>query len=165
MLSAGAGTPDFSRDIQPLLADHCYACHGPDAKTRKSGLRFDLREVATGELKSGARAIVPGDLEESELVRRIFSKDPDEMMPPPDFRKRISDADREKLAGWIKAGAPYEKHWAFLPARKTPANSPTDHPWPRNIIDHYVLTRLSEEELNPSAPAGPAHLLRIPVQL
>ena len=83
MLSADAGASDFSREIQPLLANHCYACHGPDAKTRKSGLRFDLREVATSELESGARAIVPGDLEESELVRRIFSKDPDEMMPPP----------------------------------------------------------------------------------
>ena len=73
MLSADAGASDFSREIQPLLANHCYACHGPDAKTRKSGLRFDLREVATSELESGARAIVPGDLEERELVRRIFS--------------------------------------------------------------------------------------------
>lgn len=94
-LSAVTSPANFSRDIQPLLAEHCYACHGPDAKTRKSGLRLDLREGAMSELKSGSRAIVPGDLEESEIIHRIFSKDPDEMMPPPDFRKGLNNEGRK----------------------------------------------------------------------
>ena len=89
ILSATPAVGDFSRDIQPLLAEHCYACHGPDAQTRKSGLRFDLREGAIRELKSGSRAIVPGDLDGSEMIHRFFSEDPDEMMPPPEFRKSL----------------------------------------------------------------------------
>ncbi|HAT18802.1 MAG TPA: hypothetical protein DCS85_01475, partial [Verrucomicrobiales bacterium] len=160
LLSEDAGASDFSGEIQPLLANHCYPCHGPDAKTRKRGLRFDLREVATGELESGARAIAPGDLEESELVRRIFSKDPDEMMPPPDFRKRLSDGAREKLVEWIKAGAHYEKHWAFLPVEKPAVPPAKDRDWPRNPIDNFILARLEGQKMEPSPEASRRNLVR-----
>jgi mono/diheme cytochrome c family protein len=89
--SAGAVPGDYGESIQPLLADHCYACHGPDEKARKAGLRFDQRDSALAELKSGARAIVPGEIATSEVIRRIFSDDPDEVMPPPKFKKRPSE--------------------------------------------------------------------------
>src|SRR5205814_4232478 len=74
---------DFNRDIRPILSDHCYACHGPDEHKRKAGLRLDRPEEALEVLKSGNRAIVPGDVEKSTLVQRLTSHDPDEVMPPP----------------------------------------------------------------------------------
>ncbi|MDP7105461.1 MAG: DUF1549 domain-containing protein, partial [Roseibacillus sp.] len=160
LLPGPATGADFSSDIQPLLADHCYACHGPDAKTRESGLRFDLREVAISELESGARAIVPGDLEESELVHRIFSRDPDEMMPPPDFRKRLSDGDKAKLTEWIKDGADYEQHWAFVPVRKPAVPPVRDGNWLRNPIDNFILARLEEQQMKPSPEASRRNLVR-----
>ena len=88
--SAGEIKIDFAKHIQPLFAEHCFACHGPDSKTRKAGLRYDQREIAIGELESGKHAIVPGNSAASEMVRRLFSDDPDVMMPPPDFRKQLS---------------------------------------------------------------------------
>ena len=104
--SVRAETPaiDYGKQIQPLLAEHCYACHGPDEKTRQADLRFDLREVATGELESGNRAIVPGDAATSEMVRRVLSDDTDEQMPPADFRKQLSDEDKQLLKQWIEQG-------------------------------------------------------------
>ena len=89
--SAAAGeTVDFSRDIRPILATHCYNCHGRDAHSRQADLRLDDRESASRELPSGARALVPGSVAESELVARIESTDPDTMMPPPEFKKPLT---------------------------------------------------------------------------
>ena len=160
LLPALAAGPDFSRDVQPLLADHCYACHGPDAKTRKRGLRFDLREAAVGELDSGLRAIVPGNLEESELIHRILSDDPDEMMPPPDFRKRLSEADKTILSDWVEAGAHYEQHWAFVPVSKPALPPVRDRDWPRNAIDHFILAGLEKRGMKPSPQASRRSLTR-----
>ena len=160
LLSATAAEPDFNREIQPLLADHCYACHGPDAKTRKQGLRFDIRENAVGELDSGFRAIVPGNLADSELIHRILSDDPDEVMPPPDFRKKLSDADKTVLSKWIKAGAPYQQHWAFVPATKRALPPVKDGAWPRNEIDHFILAALEERGMQPSPQASRHSLVR-----
>jgi hypothetical protein len=158
-LSEGAEL-DYGKDIQPLLAEHCYACHGPDSKTRKAGLRFDQREVATGELKSGERAIVPGDLEASEMVRRLFSTDPDEMMPPPDFRKRPTDGAKARLAEWVKSGANYQQHWAFEPVVKQKLPKVKNAQWPRNAIDHFILARLEKNNMTPSPEAGRSTLVR-----
>ncbi len=160
---AGTGTADeidYGKEIQPLLAEHCYACHGPDAKTRKRKLRFDVREVAVGELKSGARAIVPGDPGASEVVRRLFSTDPDEMMPPPDFRKRPTDGTKAKLAEWIKSGAKYQRHWAFEPIRKPELPAVKNSDWPRNPIDHFILAALEKRGMAPSPQAAPPTLVR-----
>ena len=159
-LSAVTAPADFSRDIQPLLAEHCYACHGPDAKTRKSGLRLDLREGAMSELKSGSRAIVPGDLEESEIIHRIFSKDPDEMMPPPDFRKGLNNEGREKLRAWVENGAKYEQHWSFRTVEKPEVPTVRNGNWPRNPIDNFILSRLENQDMEPSSEASAENLVR-----
>src|SRR5437763_5281759 len=84
---AAAAAPDFTRDVRPILSQHCFKCHGPDDKARKSGLRLDLREAATKEAKSGAVAIVAGKPDASELVVRIFSNDEEELMPPPSAKR------------------------------------------------------------------------------
>jgi hypothetical protein len=158
--SAGAVPGDYGESIQPLLADHCYACHGPDEKARKAGLRFDQRDSALAELKSGARAIVPGEIATSEVIRRIFSDDPDEVMPPPKFKKRPSEEAKIALKKWIADGAVYEQHWAFEPVRKPAFPAVKTAGWPRNAIDHFILARLEEQGMRPSEQAAPETLLR-----
>src|SRR5216110_1244530 len=96
---------DFNRDIRPILSDHCYACHGPGANKRKAGLRLDRREDAFMTLKSGNRAIVPGDVKRSTLVQRLTRRDPDELMPPPEEGKPLSAGQVESLIRWVKEGA------------------------------------------------------------
>ena len=100
--------PDFSREIRPILSDHCFACHGPDAQTRKADLRLD---TAAG-LSS---VVISGDLSKSELLSRINSNDTDLLMPPPEFHKPLSSAQRKRLERWIKSGAKIEQHWSFRP--------------------------------------------------
>src|SRR6478752_10104977 len=92
--------PDFSRDVQPILAENCYQCHGPDAAVRKANLRLD-KEDSTFEVRKGKAAAVRGKADQSEMVRRIFSKDPDEMMPPPDSNRELTGAQRELLKQWV----------------------------------------------------------------
>src|SRR6186997_200450 len=101
----------YRHDILPILSDRCFKCHGPDSATRKAGLRLDLPDAAKAVLESGALAIVPREPTESALVERIMSKEPDEMMPPPDSGKVLSDTERALLRQWIEEGAKYEKHW------------------------------------------------------
>src|SRR5258705_13910272 len=96
---------DFNRDIRPILSDHCYACHGPDESKRKAGLRFDRPEEALKTLKSGKRAIVPGDVEKSTLVQRLTSRDSDEVMPPPEEGRPLRAEQVELLIRWVKKGA------------------------------------------------------------
>src|SRR6188474_2664385 len=103
--STVAADIDFARDIRPILSDHCFACHGPDANKRKADLRLDLKDPAFGKAKSGAVAIVPGDLEKSELVRRICATDPDDVMPPPKELKKLKPEHVELLQRWVKEGA------------------------------------------------------------
>src|SRR5688572_1718143 len=109
----------YNRDIRPILSDNCFECHGP-AK-QKGGLRLDLREVATQPVKSGSIAIVPGNVDASELLMRVFAKDEDDQMPPPDSGHTLTAAQKNVLRRWVAEGAAYERHWAFEPIRKTPA--------------------------------------------
>ncbi|REJ68251.1 MAG: DUF1549 domain-containing protein [Planctomycetota bacterium] len=147
--SAAADEIDFGRDIQPILAEKCALCHGPDEAGREADLRIDVRDSAVA-----AAAIVPGDPDSSELMVRILSEDPDEVMPPPDQQKPITAAERELLRRWIEEGAPYEQHWAFVAPRR--AEMPEDaHP-----VDAFVRARLDEENLKPAAQADRATLLR-----
>ena len=157
---AGAEVPDFTRDVRPILSEHCLKCHGPDDAARQANLRFDLREAATKKSDSGAIAIVPGKPEVSELVRRIASHDADEMMPPPTANKPLSEAKRQILRRWIAAGAAYKPHWAFVPPRQSqpPAVRQTD--WPRNPIDRFILARLESAGLKPSPEADRYTLIR-----
>ena len=98
----------FDRDIRPILSDKCYFCHGPDANKRAADLRLDDEESAK------ATAIVAGKPDESELIKRILSTDPDVRMPPPESKLTLGDVEKEKLQRWIEQGAEYSKHWAFI---------------------------------------------------
>ncbi len=139
----------FNRDIQPILSDNCYACHGPDEGQRKGKLRLDVREAALGK-----EAFVPGKPDDSELIARIYTTDEDDVMPPPESHKTLSARDKELLKRWIAEGAVYQKHWAYeLPVR--PAV-----PTGRNGIDHLVGQRLKELGLKPAREADRRTLAR-----
>ncbi len=148
----------FSRDILPLLSDHCFACHGPDEKSRKGGLRLDTREGATQPAKSGAVAIVPGKSADSQLLRRLTSPDPDEVMPPAKANRALTTAQVELLRQWIDAGAPWGRHWA-LEAPQRPAH--TNHAQSQgHPIDAFVRARLAQAGLHPAAEAPRTTLIR-----
>ncbi|MES2695532.1 MAG: PSD1 and planctomycete cytochrome C domain-containing protein, partial [Verrucomicrobiota bacterium] len=151
------GTPRFNRDVLPILAENCFACHGSDNAGRKGGLRLDRREDALGEAGSGARAIVPGDLENSELLLRIVAESEEDVMPPTKTGKKLKPAEVDILKRWIAAGAPYEKHWAFVSpvAAALPKVDGTTHP-----IDRFVRARLQEEGIQPSPEASKETLIR-----
>ena len=104
---------DFNRDIRPILSRNCAACHGPDEKKRQAGLRLDVRASAVA-VRDGSQAIVPGDAKKSELIRRVSSDDADERMPPPSTGKRLTAAEIDLLSRWIRQGAPYSPHWAYV---------------------------------------------------
>lgn len=152
--SASAAPPSFQRDVQPILAEHCALCHGVDADDRKSGLRLDLRETALKGGESGLAAIVPGQPDQSELIRRITSPDPGVVMPPPKHKKPLSPQQISTLTNWIKAGAPYESHWAFTaPVKAKLPEAGVAHP-----VDAFVASRLKERSL-PLSPAAPSAAL------
>ena len=136
------------------MASKCYACHGPDEEGRKAKLRLDVREDA---LKNDA--IVPGEIEESEFHYRIRSDDPEEIMPPPESHATLTAKEKDLLDQWIKEGAKYEKHWAFVaPIASTPPAKVSK--WARNGIDSFVLQNLEEHDLKPSAQADGYSLVR-----
>ena len=109
----GEAPIDFVRDIRPILAAKCFTCHGPDAKERKGKLRLDTRDGTFGAAASGAQAVVPGKLDDSELYQRIVADDPDEHMPPDKTGKPLTTAEISRLKAWIDQGAVYKTHWAF----------------------------------------------------
>ena len=154
---AAAAGPDFQREIQPILAEHCAHCHGIDESTRQGGLRLDIRQNALEGGDSGTPAIVPGNPEESELVARIHSTDPDVIMPPPHEKKPLSDAQKALLEAWIADGAGYHPHWSFVPPKKAvvPAT-----PGAANPIDAFVAERLAAKQMQPAPPADAATLCR-----
>jgi hypothetical protein len=143
------GPVGYRHDILPVLSDRCFKCHGPDSATREAGLRLDRADSATAKLDSGAKALVPGSAAESALVKRIMSSDPDEMMPPPDSGKFLSDAEKAILKRWVEQGAKYEKHWAFVAPVRPPVPAVKEQELVRNPIDSFVLARLEAEKLKP----------------
>ena len=158
-LSAAAAEPlAFNRDIRPILSKTCFSCHGPDAAAVKGGLRLDLREHALKGGESGKPAIVPGKPEESELVRRITTTDPDEIMPPPEAHMTFSERDAKTLERWIREGAGYQGHWAFQAPVKTPLPEITDAP--DHPIDRFIGARLAAENLAFSPEADRRTLIR-----
>jgi len=146
--------------VKPILSEHCYACHGPDEKTRKAGLRLDREDEARMALKSGHRAVVAGDAGASALVSRILESDPDEIMPPPDMKKPLTPAKVATLRQWIHEGARFEGHWAYLTPKRPELPEIRETGWPINELDHFVLARLEQEGLKPSSPAPKEKLLR-----
>ena len=153
--ATGAGV-DFAREVQPILAENCYHCHGPDEKDRKAGLRLDLREGALHGGRSGLPSLVPGQPEKSEIMLRLVSTDEEEVMPPPKEGKTLTAAQKETLRRWIAGGADYAPHWAFVAPRKAPLPGGPG----RNPIDAFVEAKLQAERLAPSQPADPAVLCR-----
>ncbi|NNM30524.1 MAG: DUF1553 domain-containing protein, partial [Akkermansiaceae bacterium] len=149
---------DFNAQVRPILNRHCTACHG--GVKQASDLSFIYRDQALGKAKSGLHAIVPGKPDESELVRRITTDDPDDRMPPPHEHPEGPTADEQKLlAEWIAQGAEWGDHWAFIPPERTELPSAAD-PWPRQPVDHFIAARLAAEGLTPSKPAPPVQWLR-----
>lgn len=154
---------DFNRDIKPILSNNCYFCHGPDEAERKGGvegLRLDTLEGAKVDLGSGNFAIVPGQPEKSDLLKRIASSDADEMMPPAKTGKKLSAKEIETLREWIKQGAPYAQHWSYSPPTSPPLPSVKNAAWPKNEIDRFLLARLEREDLQPQPEADRYTLIR-----
>jgi hypothetical protein len=144
--------------IRPILSDKCFSCHGFDSTTRKENLRLDTEEGAFAALESDAskRAIVPGKPEDSVVWQRVQTVDPDEIMPPPDFHKPLSDEEKQLIQKWIEQGAKYQEHWAFAPLSKpTVQEIGTQHP-----IDSMIRSGLRQHGLQTSPPADKATLLR-----
>lgn len=154
----------FNRDIRPILSENCFACHGPDGGNRQAGLRLDVAEQATAELESGARAIVPENIEASELIARVISDDPDSLMPPPEAKIGRLDVEQvEILKQWIAQGARYEPHWAFVPVAKPelpPAGQGADVLQGMHPIDRIVRSRLSNRGISPQPEADKPTLIR-----
>jgi hypothetical protein len=150
---------DFDREVRPILSEFCYQCHGPDPKARKAGLRLDRKADALRD-RSGGAAIVPGKVGESELIRRITSADPEEMMPPPIARRRPEARQIALLRRWIAEGARWEGHWSYALPASVPSPTVADRRWSRNAIDDFVLARLESQGLVPAPEADRATLIR-----
>ncbi len=164
-----AAAPDFTRDVQPLFALHCLKCHGPEEQN--AGLRYDHPQGAFTEADSGARAIVPGAPEKSELLKRITSTHKEEQMPPKGAR--LSPQEIETLRQWIAAGAEWPanslsktevsaapKHWSFQPIQNPPLPTVRDRSWPLNPIDHFIQAKREAAGLRPVPDAEPHVLAR-----
>jgi hypothetical protein len=150
----------FERDVLPILAAKCFACHGPDATARQTELRLDVEAVLSSKTESGRRVILPGDPQASELIRRITSEDPDERMPPGDTGKSLSEDEVQRIRRWIEEGAEWGEHWAFVRPRDQLPRDVADRSWARNPIDLFVRDRLAREGLSPSPEADRRALIR-----
>ncbi len=159
-LRGEAAGPDFGREVRPILSNKCFACHGPDDKHREADLRLDQKEGVFSPSASGATPVVPGDVAKSELVRRIESTDPDEQMPPAKSGKPLTDAERDKLIAWVKGGAEFKQHWAFVAPVRPTVPKVSDAQWPRNAVDNFVVARLAIAGLKPSPEALRETLVR-----
>jgi hypothetical protein len=147
---------DFARDVLPILSDNCFHCHGPDEGSREADLRLDLAESA---LRTEDAIIVPGKSGESELLRRILSHNPDEVMPPPELKRSLTDQQKTIVKRWIDSGAKWGKHWAFVkPVKPTPPA--LDRDWVRNDIDRFVLQQLDQKNIRPMDAANRRTLIR-----
>ncbi len=145
----------YNRQIRPILADNCFACHGPDSAARKADLRLDQREAA---IEAGA--IAPGKPAESLLVLRISAEDESTVMPPAETHKELTPEQKDLLTRWVAAGAPYESHWSLIPPVRPELPTVQDKSWCRNPIDDFVLARLEAAGLAPAPEADRRTLAR-----
>ena len=145
----GAEKIDFARDIQPIFAEKCTTCHGSEKP--KGGLNLTDPKAFRAELKSGAHAVIPRKPTESELIARITTSEPDDLMPPPDKGKRLTEAQVQLITRWINEGAEWSVHWAYRPLAKLNPPQTKDRTWARNDLDKFILARLEQYKLQPSA--------------
>ena len=186
-LGRAAEPIDFNRDVQPILSENCYQCHGPDAKAREADLRLDRKESAYRTLDD-ITPIKPGDSANSEAIIRIFSTDRDEMMPPPKSHRTLTEAQKQLLKRWVEEGAKWGEHWAFVAPKRPKVPGIADYglriadwerrdatrgaelrkqqarfeTWAQNPIDDFVLDRLLREGLAPSPEAAARNTLPPP---
>lgn len=146
---------DFNRDIRPILSENCFYCHGQDGNKRQAELRLDVREAAVH-----AGAIVPGNVQKSSVISRIRSQDPEQLMPPSKSNRRLSEEQKKTLELWIQQGANYQTHWAYVAPVRPPEPQVSNVAWVRNPIDRFVLAKLEQEKLSPSAEAPRATLIK-----
>ena len=147
---------EFNRDIRPILSDNCYRCHGPDKNQRKAKLRLDVREIALER-----KAFVPGKPDESELIRRIYTTNLDDVMPRPSSEKILTPAQKDLLKRWIAEGAEYQPHWSYITPTRPPVPSiASSKPKIQNPIDAFVLNALAARKINPLPEAERRTLLR-----
>ena len=155
---------DFNRHIRTILSNNCFKCHGPDEKQRKGGdkskggLRLDIQQGSRADL-GGYQAIVPGDINKSELVRRINASD-DDVMPPKKQGKKLTSQEMELLTRWIEQGANYARHWSYVKPTRSALPKVNSKGWPENAVDYFVLARLEKEGLKPSPQADRYTLIR-----
>ncbi|HEX5105664.1 MAG TPA: DUF1553 domain-containing protein [Pirellulaceae bacterium] len=145
----------YNRDIRPILAENCFACHGPDSAARKADLRLDKRDAA---VEYGA--IAPGKTDDSALVARIFATDEMEVMPPPATKKKLTAQQKETLKRWIAEGAEYEPHWSLIPPTRPEPPAVKNAAWVKNPIDAFILAKLEAAGLSPAPEADRRSLAR-----
>lgn len=158
-LMATAADVEFGRQIRPLLAEKCFACHGLDEDARETDLRLDTREGLFAETESGTIAVVAGNASKSEIYRRIITDDEDERMPPVDANKDLEPEEIELVRLWIDQGAAWQQHWSLIPPEKQVVPR-SKFPWARNEIDHFVRKRLESVGLTPASEADKPTLIR-----
>jgi len=149
------GRVQYNRDIRPILAENCFACHGPDSAARKADLRLDRRADAIA-----AGAITPGDPKKSSVIERVCSDDPAEVMPPPKALKKLTPAQKDLLKLWIVDGAEYQQHWSFLAPTRPPVPALADAGWVKNPVDAFILAKLRQTGLSPAPEADRRTLAR-----
>lgn len=163
LLGAGALSAaeriDFNRDIRPLLSNHCLVCHGPDSEERAADLRLDRVDDSRADL-GGYAAIVPGDPDDSELIARVVSDDPDMRMPPMGKGRSLTQKEIDMLRRWIEQGAEYAAHWSYQTPVRPPLPRVQDELWPRNAIDYFVLAKQESLGLQHSPEADRLTLAR-----
>ncbi|MGL4632878.1 MAG: PSD1 and planctomycete cytochrome C domain-containing protein [Leadbetterella sp.] len=159
--SSNSQDVDYNFHIRPILSDKCFHCHGPDANKREANLRLDTETGAYAALKDNPKlhAIVKGDSKNSEVFKRIMSEDSEAKMPPPNSNLSLTDSEKDLIKKWIDQGAKYQKHWAFLPIKKTEIPE-ADEDWTHNPIDNFVFAKMKEKGLSPSEQAEKETLLK-----
>ena len=153
------GPVDYSRQIRPILSDHCFACHGPDEKVRQAGLRLDSKDGLFQD-REGHKIVTPGHPESSRLFQRISAEHEAARMPPPGFDRKLNQDQIDLIRRWISEGAEAKDHWAFVTPQRPPLPQVKRVSWVRNPIDRYILARLESEGLDPSPEADPVTLVR-----
>lgn len=154
-VSAADSTVEYNRDVRPILVQSCFACHGPDSASRQADLRLDLRDAAVD-----AGALVPGQPDDSELIRRVFATDADEVMPPPDHQHQLTAEQKALLQRWVAAGAEYQTHWSYIAPQRSTLPAVNRAAWVRNPIDAFVLAQLEQHGLEPAPEADRRTLAR-----
>ncbi len=165
-VSVAADVPiDFNRDIRPILSNNCFFCHGPDEKERKGGsegkdgLRLDTEQGLSADL-GGHAAVIKGNPEGSELIKRVISGDPDLVMPPAKTGKKLTPREIDLLRRWVKDGAKFSQHWSYTKPASPAVPQPKDAAWAKNDIDRFLLSRLDKEGLKPQPEADRPTLIR-----